>query len=413
MKRQITFLFAAIFLLFAFRAEAEIHNVKRFFEVGIDTTFGFSNNYFDLRDILVEDIVFNLQKIADGMPDDGWVIDFQSDMHNYVQFGIDDNFRFKFYANIEGSGYMNIEKSLFEVLGNGYSVGDKGTFNLDAYADLFLDTGVSFSKTVKGIGFTLGASYFMPLIYVPDTKATVSYGTSSSGLIYTYAQAPVTIYSAMSLESLIEDSSFTQEEISDLLESLMTNGGFDISFSVEKQVVRTLNLGLFTRVPIIPGHLKYKASTVYSAWFYETNFLGYIDETEESDYDYTHDDFTYSSADYTVHRPFKLGIEGAWRPFGSWCTFAPMLAFVIRNPYSSDYICYPEYSLSADFTLIKIFGLFFETAYLNRVFTQRIGLSINAHLVELSFKAGFRSADFLNSFGWTGATLTAGIKAGL
>ena len=198
----------------------------------------------------------------------------------------------------------------------------------------------------------------------------------------------------------------------DYISEAVKNGGFDLSFAVEKQVLRTLDVGMYTRVPLVPGRLNYKMTANVYANFIETKALGFIDNTEEHSLDYGVDDITYSTASFAAFRPFKLGIEVAWRPFGKWMVFRPELAVVMRNPYSTAAIIYPEYSLGAEFSLFNVVRLQAATAYRDRVFVQSVGVALNVRLIEIELGAAFRGAEFTNSFNYSGAGAFAAVRIG-
>ena len=163
---------------------------------------------------------------------------------------------------------------------------------------------------------------------------------------------------------------------------------------------------------VIPGKLTHKASARYWAYAYENNLLGILDDTEDRDYDWGHDDFTYSSASLNVFRPFRLGVEGLWRPFGNWSYFKFGIGMAARNPYSGNAIIYPEGELSADFRILNILGFNFGAFYKNRVWTQKVGLTLNCHILEIDAFAGFRCADLSRSFNATGAAAGVSVKMG-
>ena len=137
-----------------------------------------------------------------------------------------------------------------------------------------------------------------------------------------------------------------------------------------------------------------------------------MNETNSYTKEYGDDDAVYSRVTKTVHRPFVLGLEGAWRPFGKWCTILPKVNLAVRNPYSDEAEVYGEYNLSADFRLLNVVGLKFATAYENLIFKHSMGFMINAHVLEIDAGVQTRGADFARSFGVTGFAAYVGLKAG-
>ena len=171
-------------------------------------------------------------------------------------------------------------------------------------------------------------------------------------------------------------------------------------------------LVLFTRIPIVPGKLKYKAYKRYWGVFEQKNALGLLNETNSYTKEYGDDDAVYSRVTKTVHRPFILGLEGAWRPFGKWCTILPKVNLAVRNPYSDEAEVYGEYSLAADMRILNIIGLKVSTAYENLIYKHTFGFMLNTRIVEVDTGLQVRGADFEKSFGVTGLAAFVGVKFG-
>jgi outer membrane protease len=124
-----------------------------------------------------------------------------------------------------------------------------------------------------------------------------------------------------------------------------------------------------------------------------------------------------STVDYAVNRPFRLGAEVAWRPFSkNWFTLTGSAGIAATNPFGADFdwatSLYPEYSVSADVTLVYVFGFNATSSYINHMFTQSLGFKLNLRLLELDVSIASSSADFLKSWTLAGATAYAGVKFG-
>ncbi len=408
MKKLLSFMTALLLCTFAF---AELASSQRYFEYGLDVEAGASNNYFRAPDILVKDVVIDITEMAKKMPGDGFVLDYETSLESFFALNLNQFFRSKFYFGISGNGYGNISKSFFEMLGEGFEAKTSKKITTSLYADMFAYTGASVKTEIKGYGIRVSPEIFVPIVHVADTDGYVKYTASETGKIRAEGDIPVNIYSVISLEN-IKSQSFDSGWIQDALTEAIESVGFDISGEVEHKVTKTFDMGIFTRIPIVPGRLKHKASTRYWGYFEQNNLLGYLDDTEKSEKDYGHDDMTYSSTNCIVHRPFILGTEGAWRPFGNWCVFRPKLDMVVRNPFSSDLQFFGEYAFLADFLFLKVFGITFGTSYENLVFKQTAGFMVNTRAVEFKSAVIFRGADFAASFGLSGMSAYAGLRIG-
>lgn len=387
---------------------AELYKPHRFVEVGVTATAGASNNYFSATDYLHKEVVVDLRKIAEEMPEDGLYLDTLVQTQAFINFNFGQRFRLGLFTGIEGSGGLNIEKDLFDLLGKGYSVGETKNIAIKGHGDVFATAGLSYATRIGSFGIKITPTYFVPIAYVADASATVSVTNTESGAIRASAYAPVDIYTVIDMEH-VKDDGVTAEQINEAAK----NGGIDLSLAIEKPLFNSLDVGVFTRIPIVPGTLKHKMTANVYAYYTENNLLGYLDETEESEHDHGVDDIVYTSGSYKAHRPFRLGAEAAWRPFGNLLTFRPEVAVAARNPYSQDMQIYAEYSFGAELSLFNIIGINASTAYQNQVFVQSLGLMLNIRLLEIDAGASLRGADFANSFNYTGFGAFISVKAGI
>lgn len=394
---------------------AELYKPVRFIEFGVASEAAVSNNYFSVDQIMTKQIALNLQKIAKELPNKGLSVDFSVHEQNFLNVNIRPDLRLGFSANLEGSGNITFGKDLFDFLGSGFSAGEHNTYETSSYGDVFFDLSFSFHTVIRQTyGLTVTPSYYVPLLYVGDTTGTVDINTDSSGRIRATAEATVDVYSAMCTKPYVKNTFSGSDIGSDIAEALH-KGGFDIAVEVERQLLESLDVGVFTRLPIWPGKVDYMMREKLTASFTGDNLLSNLMDKKSDLYemDYHLSDIMYSSVTpKKVWRPFRLGAEAAWRPFGKWCTFRPKLALVVRRPYTSDVMVYPEYFLGAEFALFNIVGLNFATAYENKVFFQQIGFMLNFKVVQIDIKASLRGASFVNSFNYTGAGVYTGVKIG-
>ncbi|MBQ7159621.1 MAG: hypothetical protein IJS09_09410 [Treponema sp.] len=403
-----------IVLLITSSLFAELYEPHRFIEVGVDAEAGVSNNYFRADEVLVKDLVINVQKMAKDLSSGGLTIDYMVNSGAFIGLNFGPKFRLKIFTEVEGSGYVNAPHDLFDLLGNGYTAGTDVDFQMEGYADLYTSFGASFHTTIfQKYGITVTPAYFVPLAYVERTVANVNVSSTMDGTTVARATAPIEVYSTASLRPYKEND-FSSSTITSDVTSSLKNGGFDLSLAVERPLLKRLDIGIFARIPIMPATLNHKMTMNAYASYTVNNLLGYLDDTLETSNDYGIDDIVYTSGEgKKVWRPFRMGIEGAWRPFGTWCTFRPMFAMVVRNPYiSGERIVYPEFGLSAEAALFNMLGINFSTAYKSRVFVQQLGFMFNFRAVEINIKAMLRGASFISSFNWSGAGAYVGVRVG-
>lgn len=121
---------------------------------------------------------------------------------------------------------------------------------------------------------------------------------------------------------------------------------------------------------------------------------------------------TYNSSEYYLHRPFKMGAQAVWRPFGKWCTFNSLLGFAVRNPFSSDAEFFMEYDFGVNFTILHILGFDISTSYENQIFMHSVGVILNFRLIEVNASVVCQGGNFVQSFKGTGAGCVIAVKIG-
>lgn len=416
-----------LFLIFSFLnfAFADLYEPHRIFEVGSDTEALVANSHFKLKEIMVKDLVIDVQDWYNQMPDAGLSFALHTQERAFMNINATSHFRLGFFAGVEANGFSSLDKDFFKLLSEGLDLDEDETFELNYYADAFADAGFSFQTLIRGFGVKISPAIYVPLVYTRPTKAKAHLETSSSGKISVEASAPVEIFTAVDMKGTFDgddddddeeddgDSS-SGEKWYDELEAaeLLKNAGFDLSFEVERNFFHGFNASVFGRIPILPGKMKHKMTTNLNAYFYETNAFGALEDLEAHDWDYNTDDLEYSDANEKVFRPMKLGLQASYRPFGKWITLRPRFDLVMRDPYSSDWKIFPEYDLTAEFSLFDVFGISIGSGYDYRIFSQHLGIMLNFRAVEILAKVSLASTDFVNSFKYAGAGGFVGVRIG-
>lgn len=406
------------FSLLGANLSAEIHEYSRRVEFGVEAEAGASNNFLGTSDFFQKDIVIDLQEFYADMPKRGWKTEFFVNERNYFNMDCSGKFRFGFFVGLDGSGYLNFGKDLFAFLSEGIKVGDSYDAEINAYADLYVETGASLRTNIGGLGITLTPSYFVPLVYVPSTTARLRWSTSSSGKMSATADVDLKVYSAIDLEKRFgssDEEGDSNEKVIDEVVRALSNGGVDLTFEVEYPFIgRVLEAGVYGRVPILPGKLDYEMSKhIYATVATSDNGIVDILNGNSFENEFEVGDTEYSETTHKIHRPIRLGLEGVYRPHGETIYVRPMLGFAIRSPFTNSVKIYPEYSLSGTVKFYNFLGMTLRMAYLNQAFINQVGFMINTHLIELDTGVALRSPNFIRSFKASGASVYIALKFGL
>ncbi len=408
-----TFVFCVISSGFAFADQnmaADMYKPNRYFEIGVDAEAGAANNYFSTSNLLVKDLVLDFNQIASDISDDG--LQFAANTHDkvFMNLNIGEKCMLSFFGGVDAAGSFNISHDLFEFLAEGIDIGQTRKVDVTGQFESFIHAGVSLQTKIKGFAVKVSPSYFVPLFYIPETTATGSLSTKATGEIQAYASAPIEIYSCVSLQGILDDSESPEVAVGEI----MSNGGFDLSLALERRWLTSLDAGIFTRIPIIPGKLPYKATTSYYASFETNGVLAKLSDSEEHTSDHGHTDWEYFEDSHKLHRPLKVGLNASYRPMGGakWLRINPMAGLAVRNPYTSDSEVYLEYSLDMLLSIFNIVNFTVGTSYLDEVFYQKAGIGFNFRVIEIICQARLAGTDFTTSFSGTGASAYAGVRIG-
>lgn len=441
MKKLIVSIALALAATFAF---ADLYPSKRFVEVGVNAKIGANQNLLTLPDIFSETINLDLTKMYKGLNG--------NDMKILVDGDADVFFKFQFgpiggglNVGIDSDVQFGITNGFFKLLGVG-NTDDNISLGLGVGAQVYLTADLLAKFKVGRLGFTVRPTMFLPVAYMPystvqfslDYNESDGYILSGGGEVGFYCPLNLTGYfSTTTGTDGTTSSSFDFTELTNsviggfgtMVSDLFNQSGFNLSACVEYPIFNTLDIGAFTRIPVVPARLKYGSSAY--ARLKETK-IGNISDlanggslpsfsTDMLEYGISQNGTGALNDVYIVNMPFRLGAEGAWRPFGKWLTFRPMIGFGTRNPFGEDTKgwdkfwanTYMEYGFGAELTILYLLGIDFAHEYVQQVYTNSLGVRVNIRLVEIDVKVSTSSTDFTKCWNIAGATATVGVHVGI
>lgn len=370
----------------------------RYFEAGSSFDFSLSNNYFNVKDILKKDLVIDLAKIADEMPDKGWLANIDLSPNFFMNLNLKNGVHVGLNTGVEVYSSMNISKDLFDFIGHGNELGETLSFASNLRGDAFFHAGVAVGFNLFGFHLEVTPSVFKPLVHAETSEMTATVKNPETGGLEVRLVSELALYSCIDLDN----TDNLQESI---LDAIKEGWGFDIESSLEHRIFNTLNGAVYSRIPIVPGKLNYAAKMNMGFSMEMKDILDFSDEnvvTETKE-----PEMTYGTAEYKLHRPLRMGAQVAWRPFGKWFTLGGLIGFGIKEPFTSDWHGYVEYKLSCDVDLyIKnwdFLGLHAYSSYMNEVFRHSVGLLLNLRVVELNVGVSVAGGSFASSFKGAGA----------
>lgn len=425
MKKIIALL--ATTVLTATVAFAEIHPFYRFFEIAVNGTIFADENLLTVPEVFTKNVVIDLTKLADSMGSEGMVIDAGGGADVGINFNFGKKAGFGIDLDVDASSRMSIGKDLFDLLGYGNKLDEKVSTTLNLGTEMYVEASVPIKMTFGRVGVKITPSYFVPVIYIPQPSITVSAVSNSDGTMTANLNGEFSVYSLVDQSNAFDDESnflginsliAPFKNVDNLVNGLQS-GGFDLNAEVEYPLFRTFDVGVYTRIPVVPGKLPYSVSGTVA---YSAQVDAILDSLSSGNSVSTTTDgptfskLVFNSNSYSVNRPLRLGVEGAWRPFGKWCTFLPSVGLGARNPFGEDFnwatSMYPEYNLGVDMRFFYVLGLNFATSYQKQIFVQSVGLVLNLRVVEIDVTVASCSANFLKSWGVCGINAIVGIKVG-
>ncbi len=411
MKKNLTLLAVLFLTVFSFADDTGRYNdARRFFEIGIDAGVGASNSYFGLNDIFQDELVLDLDKIANELSNRGLSIGADVGASVYTDLNLK-YFSVKGFLSVEGLASSSIPKSLIELVAKGNELGRTYTGDLNIRGDCNLVSGLQFkTKITTPIGpfhIAVNPSYFVPIVHIDKPTAEYSILTKKNGSNEVVWKADVPVYTIVPADKLTSGET-TLADDSDLLSS----GGFDISISADYPLFSYLSVGIYLQsIPVVPAKMHYRTHIISNGEFKMDPVLQDIDLENidfEDMYSLTQDSqLVYDEQKIQFNRPFKFGIDAAYKPLmTNLLILYPDLALVIYNGV------YVNAGLEAQLNLSNIFLFNISSKYEDLTWKQRAGFILNVRVIELEIAAGMQSSSFLKSFSGSGLNMMIGFRMG-
>ncbi len=199
---------------------------RRIFEIGMSPEFNLGNNYFNLAETLVQDLVIDLNDIYSNLGDRDLRIASTVSAEAHAVFSIL-GISIGAYSNVEGLVSAGIPNSIFDLVANGSTFEDEDLLGQSRVRGrVFADAGVYAGYRLRRdhyFGVKVGA--FAPVFYT-DNASELSFGFSTdsetSNTVVDLG-ANVIAYSALDFENL---DSFDPNSASSLLNGVKLDIGY-------------------------------------------------------------------------------------------------------------------------------------------------------------------------------------------
>ena len=363
---------------------------SRFIELKAGADVNLSNNLLAANDYMKKDLVIDLRKLADECPDEGFAVlasatPFLAMNLNIKSIGVG------FSTGVDFFERLDMNKSLFEFLGYGNSIGQSVISELKDNAEIFAYAQVDVGFNFKKLRLHVKPAVFLPVLAINNSGGIVTAVNEMDGTIKLHADLNMEVYTPLDFE--MEDGKIKVNAAS--LENTLYSGyGFDVAASLSLPFTETFEIGGEARIPLIPGRLN-KKYAVTSNFAFESTVL------EIGNNNFVYSDPVVSAAteaELYINRPLKMFAYVDLKLFAKFIELYAGAGFGLRRPFSETAIFYPEYKLGATFNVLNIFKLGIYTQYMDQVFAHGLGMTVNARIVQVDLGANIQSASFKKSF---------------
>lgn len=408
MKRVISLLLSVLFVLNC--AFARNFFSSRIFEVKANVPVGLSNNSFSLNDYLVKDLVIDLQKITEGIPEKGFMINAKANPS--VSMKIDCSL-FSIGAKVGADAYINlgISKDLFKFVSEGYKVGDTLDVSLvDPTVDLYTYIDAPIGIRTNSFVLDVIPSAFVPLTVMQDSKVKATLVNTSDGRISAKVNGDINLYTNKELLKLVTsmqnndgtNTNGTAPAGALNFASLANYMGYDLGLNFGMPLGKTMFIRGDARIPLIPGKLD-ASMNVKANMNFDDKITNMAQAGQNMAFNYEMKGSELAEV-VKVNRPMKFHAYFDYNPI-SIIEMTIGAGLGVRHPGSADSTVYPEYYASVGLNLIDMLKFSVSTSYFDKVFNQSAKLVLGLRFVEVEAGVSLSSPRFDRCFDVSGVSV--------
>ncbi|MDR3284140.1 MAG: hypothetical protein LBS97_03050 [Treponema sp.] len=366
---------------------SEIHPPHRIFETGSEAVANFSNTFLVADEIFTKTPVIDFTEKYASLP---WDFFLDSTVEGGVFFNVnfEKKFRLGVSESITGSGHIKFSKELLELLANGNRDTPDGNNSANILVDarVYSDTSVSFMTFIKDTGIRLTPSLFLPLIYADTSTDPVIelIGDEKTGTTL-HGKADMQVYTPFDSNSNIDFGC----------------AGWDFSLYVEFPLGAKMDMGMeIKHIPLASANLRYSS-------MYSVEYTGHLAVSGlENNFESTLGESSENLNSVLIRRPVEFELLGISRP-ARWLSFFFSVGLLFEQPFSG------YYEFITDIHAGNILGFSLATQFRDKVYSQRIGISLDLRVLEFDIFAASVSGNFQKSFQMAGIAVGAGVRFGI
>lgn len=387
---------------------------SRIFEVKVNAPVNISNNTFNIFEFLKKEVVIDLRKIADEMPQNGFNLSLLATPNAAVTLNFGEHVKVGPRMGVEASGAVNVSKSFFDFLGYGNKPNEDIKVGADMSFDVFAYTGFLIGIKFKKLKIGLEPQLFFPIVSGSANDLSLAV-MNQNGKFHIKGSGGGVLYENLPLFGNDEDV-----DTDEILNSFTNGRGIDLGGYVGYDISKALSFTVNYKIPIMPG----KFFAVRTA---EMNIDAEIsaeeNETEEGSENSGENNsaldfskaFTFGdrvSVEKEIHRPLKLNLGIDYTLVNNFIYLNGLIGVGVRHPFMDDAQVYPEYAAGLKLTLAGFVSLQVSTDYFDQVFSHTLAASMSLRFVQVDAGVKFSSTDFIKSFSGSGIGAFATVYVG-
>ncbi|MDR0539912.1 MAG: hypothetical protein LBG74_05345 [Spirochaetaceae bacterium] len=372
----------------------------KYFEVGFDAEAGFSNSYLVAADLFKKTIEIDLNSFAEN--NSGFSLYAGALVKPFFNVYINNNWGFGIRGGVDFDINGNVPQSFMELISRGNRLHHRVDGDVSVSGGVFASGELTVWGKIKGIKGGISPAFYIPVAYIP--KSMITYEIDSHTGIAVSAEAYANVYTPISIENGMNE---LNELNMDTINSIIAQGGVDISLFAEYPFLKNLDAGIqLTRIPLAPARLTNRMLVDDVVITVDgKNLIDVIDQ----DIDVTFNP-KYETGSYPVLRPFRFDLYAVWRPFtSSIISLRPHLGLSF---ITADKVPHINGGLRGEVNLARILMLRLALGHDETVWKHSLNLELNLRILDFYAEARFISQDFINSFRGGGLGAAAGIKIG-
>lgn len=387
---------------------------SRIFEVKVNAPVNISNNTFNIFEFLKKEVVIDLRKIADEMPQNGFNLSLLATPNAAVTLNFGEHVKVGPRMGVEASGAVNVSKSFFDFLGYGNKPNEDIKVDADMSFDVFAYTGFLIGIKFKKLKIGLEPQLFFPIVSGSANDLSLAV-MNQNGKFHIKGSGGGVLYENLPLFDNDEDV-----DTDEILNSFTNGRGIDLGGYVGYDISKALSFTVNYKIPIMPGKYFAKRNAnlnidaEISAEKNETEEGSESEGVEDSALDFS-DAFTFgerTSVVKEIHRPLKLNLGIDYALVNNFIYVNGLIGIGVRHPFMDDAQVYPEYAAGIKLTLAGFVSLQVSTDYFDQVFSHTLAASMSLRFVQVDAGVKFSSTDFIKSFSGSGIGAFATVYVG-